>query len=365
MPRSELILFTPGPVRIPRIVAEHLSDPPCNYHRQDAFRAMFAETEADLKSLIGIRDPGAYFATLLTATGTGANEACLLALEGLGKGCIVRNGFFGARAADQAEQNGIDCVVLDFPDDRPIDPDDLAAKLDHHSDLRWLFYISHETRVGMVNPTVEIGRVCKQRGLTVGADIISSAYAYALDIEEAQIDLAVASSAKALMAAPGIGIVFVRREAVPALTKARRSRGYYLDLIAEYEKQSAESQTRFAQPVALHAAVRAACSHLKAVGMERHMGRIQDQSDEIRLHLESLDVPSLLDARYRSGVAVNYRLPGSMRYREFADKIVAQGYYLLYGIPGDDTHFQVSTIGDLQAEHVQGLKGALSQVLAT
>ena len=38
----ELTLFTPGPVRIPSRVAHALAHPPCNYHRQDAFTAMFA-----------------------------------------------------------------------------------------------------------------------------------------------------------------------------------------------------------------------------------------------------------------------------------------------------------------------------------
>ena len=83
--RPELILFTPGPVRVPPLVAEYLARPPCNYHRQDAFRAMFTETERDLKRLVGIRDHAAYFATHLIATGTGANEACLYALEQIGR----------------------------------------------------------------------------------------------------------------------------------------------------------------------------------------------------------------------------------------------------------------------------------------
>ena len=34
---ADPILFTPGPVRTPPLVAESLSRPPCNYHRQDAF----------------------------------------------------------------------------------------------------------------------------------------------------------------------------------------------------------------------------------------------------------------------------------------------------------------------------------------
>ena len=85
----ELVLLTPGPVRIPERVANALSNPPCNYHRQEAFTSMFVETERMLKQLIGIEQPDAYFATVMTATGTGANEACMLAFEHLGKGLVL------------------------------------------------------------------------------------------------------------------------------------------------------------------------------------------------------------------------------------------------------------------------------------
>src|SRR5207253_2322683 len=112
MTRPKLILFTPGPVRMLPLVADYLADPPCNYHRQEGFRAMFAETEADLKALAGIKHPEAYFATQIISTGTGANEACLQAFEGLGKGLILSNGFFGARLIDQAVQDGIAHISL-------------------------------------------------------------------------------------------------------------------------------------------------------------------------------------------------------------------------------------------------------------
>ena len=67
-------------MRVPPAVTRALADPPCNYHRQDAFRALRADIERDVIALLGIRDAAAYHATVLTATGTGANEACLLAL---------------------------------------------------------------------------------------------------------------------------------------------------------------------------------------------------------------------------------------------------------------------------------------------
>lgn len=362
MRAADLILFTPGPVRIPPLVAEYLARPPCNYHRQDAFSAMFAETERELKRLVGIRSPDAYFATQLTATGTGANEACLLALEPLGKGLVASNGFFAARVVDQARQNGIDIAVLEGPADRPLDPDAIGAALDRDPSIRWVFFVSHETRAGLRNPFEDLGRACKQRGRMVAADAISSAYAYPIDVEASQVDLVTASSAKAIMAAPGIGIVLTRKEAVPALAAAGKPRGYYLDVVAEYRKQSAEQQPRFAQPVALHAALRAACLTLAERGIEAHMARIQRQMQALIDHLAKLDIHPLLDGRYRSNIAVNFRLPAGMPYSDFSRRMEQQGYFCLYGIPGDQSHFQLSTIGDLSDDHIAGAQAALSRV---
>jgi 2-aminoethylphosphonate-pyruvate transaminase len=364
MSAADLILFTPGPVRIPPLVADYLARPPCNYHRQDAFTAMFGETERDLKRLLGVRSPDAYFATQLTATGTGVNEGCMLALEGLGKGLIASNGYFGARAIEQARQNRIEIAVVEGPPDRPLDPSAIAAALDRDPAIRWVFFVSHETRAGLPNPLEEIGRVCKQRGRMVAADAISSAYAYPIDLEASQIDLVTASSAKAIMAAPGLGIVLTRREAVPALAAVARPRGYYLDVIAEYKKQSSEGQPRFAQPVALHAALRAACMVLTERGIAAHMARIQRQMQALIDHLAALGVQPMLGPAERSNIAVNFRLPVGMLYSEFSRRMEALGYFCLYGIPGDQSHFQLSTIGDLTDAHVAGVCGALTRVLA-
>ena len=363
--RSDLILFTPGPVRIPPIVAEYLARPPCNYHRQEAFRAMFAETEQALKRLVGIQQPDEWFATHLTGTGTGANEAVMLALEPLGRGLIATNGFFGARAIDQAQQNGMDISVLTGPEDQPLDPEAICQVLDYDPAIRWVFFVSHETRTGLKNPLEAIGAAVKARGRMVAADVISSAFAYPIDLEAAQIDLATASSAKAVMAAPGIGVVFTRKSSVPELAALARPRGYYLDVVAEFKKQSAELQPRFAQPVVLHAALRAATLHLERVTIAGHMDRIQRQMKSLVDHLAGIGVEPLLDAAHRSNIAINFRLPNGLTYAEFSRRMEEEGYFCLYGIPGDPTHFQLSTIGDLSDEHIAGVQGALNRVLAT
>ncbi|MDB4962777.1 MAG: phnW [Myxococcales bacterium] len=363
MQRTEPILLTPGPVRTPPLVAEYLSQPPCNYHRQDAFSTMFAETERDLKQLVGIKAADAYFATILTTTGTGANEACLFALEPLGKGLIANNGFFGARVVDQARQNHIEHTVFEGPTDRPLDPNAIVAALERDPSIKWVFFVSHETRTGLVNPFEAISRACKERGLHVAADAISSAFAYQIDIEGSQADLVTASSAKAIMAAPGLGIVFTRKASVAALEAVGPRRGYYFDVIAEYRKQSTEKQPRFAQPVALHAALRAACTYLGWQGIEAHMERIQRQMRMLIDHLKALDIHPMLDASFRSNIAVNFRLPVGMPYKTFSARMEELGYFCLYGVPGDSTHFQLSTIGYLSDEDIQGVQTALSRVL--
>lgn len=362
----DLILFTPGPVRIPPLVAEYLHSPPCNYHRQDAFSRMFADTERDLKKLIGIKNPDQYFATIMTATGTGANEACMLAMQPLGKGLLASNGYFGDRAVSQAKQNGFDVTVITSAHDRPLDPQAFAAALDADPSIKWVWFVSHETRAGLRNPFEEIGRVCKQRGKFIAADGISSAYAYPIDIEASGIDLVTASSAKAIMAAPGLGIVFTKKDSVAALEAAgggKKPHGYYLDVIAEYKKQSAELQPRFAQPVVLHAALRAACMHLQEKGgIEVHMARIQRQMADLITHLAGLGIKPLLDEQFRSNIAVNFSLPVGLPYSAFAKTMEERGFFCLYGIPGDQSHFQLSTIGYLSDSDIEAAKTALSEV---
>ncbi|HUQ06078.1 MAG TPA: aminotransferase class V-fold PLP-dependent enzyme [Kofleriaceae bacterium] len=359
-----LTLFTPGPVEIPAIVTQHLIDPPCNYHRQDEFKAMFAANQRDLKALVGLARPDDYSVTFLLASGTGTNEACLRALAALGPGVIIENGFFGQRLVEQARRSAIDHVVYRAPHDRPLDVARLDEFLAGHRALRWAYVVSHETRATLRNPLTAIAQVCKRRGLRVGADCVSSAFAYALSLEAAGVDLAVATTSKALMAVPGLGIVFARNDAMAELRTAARGDTYYLDLVGEHDKQAKELAPRFGQPVQLHAAVRGACLHLRGVGIDAHMRRIREQLAHVTRHLASLGVEALLAPEHRGWVAGNFLLPPGMLYPELTQRMAAQGFYILYGAIEDPRQFQVCTMGHLTAADVDGVEAAFTRVLA-
>jgi len=164
------------------------------------------------------------------------------------------------------------------------------------------------------------------------------------------------------MAAPGLGIVFTKKDSVPTLAAVSKPHGYYLDVIAEYKKQSAELQPRFAQPVVLHAALRAACTFLMEKGIEAHMARIQRQMKSLTDHLATLGIKPLMDERYRSNIAVNFSLPVGLTYSAFSKTMEERGFFCLYGIPGDQSHFQLSTIGHLTDADIEAAKAALSEV---
>lgn len=362
--RKNLTLVTPGPVKIPELIHEYLVNPPCNYHRQEGFGVMFDENQRDLKQLLGIRDPNAFFITVLLASGTGTNEACMRALGVLGKGLILRNGFFGQRLVDQCTRTGIDHDVYDAPEDRPLDVAALSDFLASNAHkYKWAYFVSHETRATLKNPLEEIGRTLKANGLVVGADCVSSAFAYKLDLEEAQLDLAVATTSKALMAVPGLGLVLCRHTVMAALKAAGKADAYYLDLVGEYDKQKKERAPRFGQPVELHAAMRAACIHLLQVGIDNHHKRIQAQMLELIGHLRTLGVTALLDDRYRSNVVVNFTLPPGLEYPEFQTLMAREGFYVLYGLIEDPSMFQLCTMGDLTDLDLAGLKAAFNKVL--
>jgi 2-aminoethylphosphonate-pyruvate transaminase len=362
--RKNLTLVTPGPVKIPSIIHEYLVNPPCNYHRQEGFGVMFDENQRDLKQLMGIKDPSAFFITHLLASGTGTNEATMRAMAVLGKGLILRNGFFGQRLVDQCTRTGIEHDVFDSPDDRPLDVAALNDFLTSNANkYKWAYFVSHETRATLKNPLEQIGQTLKKHGLVVGADCVSSAFAYKLDLEDAQLDFAVFTTSKALMAVPGLGLVLCRHTVMAALKAAGKAEAYYLDLVGEYEKQKKERAPRFGQPVELHAAVRGACIHLLQVGIENHHKRIQSQMIELINYLKGLGVTALLEDKYRSNVVVNFTLPSGLEYTEFQTLMAREGFYVLYGLIEDPSMFQLCTMGDLTDLDLAGLKAAFNKVL--
>ena len=79
------------------------------------------------------------------------------------------------------------------------------------------------------------------------------------------------------------------------------------------------------------------------MGIASHYERIQRQMATLIQHLAALGIRPLLDDAFRSNIAVNFRLPVGMPYTQFSKQMEELGFFCLYGIPGDQSHFQLST----------------------
>jgi aspartate aminotransferase-like enzyme len=202
---------------------------------------------------------------------------------------------------------------------------------------------------------------------------MSAAYAYALPRVPA-VTAWVTSSAKGINAVPGLGIVVVRRAWAERQARVRAEPGprgavWYLDVIEEYASQYEMRRPRFAQSLPLYAALDGACAQWWGTGdgvaegavpapMLAHQARIQRQLTRIVAAVEEL-YPPILPQMWGAGVVRNLRLPTGRRYEEFAQAMRRRGYFLLCGVPDDDSHVQASTMGSVTDDEVAGLIAAL------
>ena len=159
---------------------------------------MFAGDERDPESASpGSGNPDAYCSrSRCTATGTGANEACLLALEPLVKG-LVANTVSSPRASSirGGAPERIDITVLESPGTARSITDAIAAALDRDPSIQ-VGCSSSATRNAPACAPVRGDRAASASSAVAwfAADAISSAYAVPIDVDASQIDLVPLSS---------------------------------------------------------------------------------------------------------------------------------------------------------------------------
>ena len=105
-----------------------------------------------------------------------------------------------------------------------VDPDDVAAALRPDTVLVSIILANNE--VGTVQPTEEIGRTCRERGVLFHTDAVQAPGRLALDSVVANADL-MALSAHKFYGPKGVGVLYVRRDTplIPAITGGDHERG--------------------------------------------------------------------------------------------------------------------------------------------
>ncbi|GJH08962.1 2-aminoethylphosphonate aminotransferase [Caballeronia novacaledonica] len=345
-----MLLLNPGPVTLSERVRKSLLQTDL-CHREPEFFDLQDEARKRLVAAYEL-DPAVWSAVLMTGSGTAAVESMIAGLvpEG-GRLLVVENGVYGDRIAQIAKQYGIEYEVAKYEWMQAPDIDAIIARLDSKPFTN-VAIIHHETTTGRLNAIDQLSRACKERGIGLLLDAVSSFGAEAIDFDGGGIAAIAATANKCLHGVPGAAFVIARRD---ALAKAA-SRNYYLG-IARLAKLQDERNTPFTPSVhAYYALVEALREFEEEGGWRARHARYAKLAEQVRAGLAALGIESALSPEESSVVLRAYRLPAGVTYETLHDSLKAKGFVIYAGQGGLSKElFRISTMGALDANDMDRL----------
>ncbi len=118
----------------------------------------------------------------------------------------------------QSVYNDVEVDYIPFDENGFINPDDFLPKFKPNTRL---VVVNHGSNViGTIQPIKEIGKMCKERGITFLVDASQTAGKIPIDIEDANVDVIAFTGHKSLLGPTGIGGLYVKDDVVIKHTRA-------------------------------------------------------------------------------------------------------------------------------------------------
>jgi len=276
-------LFTPGPTPVPEDVLLRLAAP-LIHHRHPEFRALLERVQMNLRTVFQTREP----VLTLTASGTGAMEACVVNLLSAGDTVIaVNGGKFGKRWGEIATRYGVRVVECTVPWGDVVQPSQMEEVLRLHPGATAVYLTQSETSTGAATDIRVMSEVIHTHSdALVCVDGISSIGAHELRFDAWGIDACITGSQKGLMIPPGLAFVALSAKARKAMEQASLPR-FYFDLgvaLAAAKK----NDTPWTPAISLVAALDAALLHMIEEGMEEIWKRHRRLALGLRAGIEAM-----------------------------------------------------------------------------
>ncbi|CAB3758693.1 2-aminoethylphosphonate aminotransferase [Paraburkholderia solisilvae] len=346
-----MLLLNPGPVTLStRVRNSLLQTDLC--HRESEFFDLQDEARARLLQLYGL-DPSQWAAVLMTGSGTAAVESMVAALvPDAGKLLVIENGVYGERITQIATQYRIAHTVAKHEWMQAPDVARIAAALDADRSITHVAAIHHETTTGRLNDLRALATVCRERGVRLLVDGVSSFGAEAIDFADMTLAAVAATANKCLHGVPGAAFVIVRRDALAVAA----SRTYYLDL-ARLARLQDQRNTPFTPSVhAYYALVEALRELADEGGWSARHARYAALAEQVRAGLAARGMASVLAPHESSVVLRAYRLPAGVSYPHLHDALKSRGFVIYAGQGGLSAElFRISTMGDIHAADIERL----------
>ncbi|HTY78457.1 MAG TPA: 2-aminoethylphosphonate--pyruvate transaminase [Candidatus Bathyarchaeia archaeon] len=360
-PRREPWLLTPGPLTTSRTVKEAMLR---DWGSRDVeFIKLNARVRERLVELAG--GQGTHACVPLQGSGTFIVEAMLgTFVPPAGKVAVLVNGAYGKRMVRIAEYLGRACVVLETPEDTPVSPAALDARLAADPSISHVVVVQCETTSGILNPVEKVAAVTARHGRRLLVDAMSAFGALPLDAARVPYDALVASSNKCLEGVPGVGFAIAR---VAALEGARgHAHSLSFDLHDQWVVMEKTGQWRFTPPTHVLAALdQALAEHAGEGGTAGRGARYANNCRVLVAGLRGLGFETLLPDALQAPIIVTVRMPADPRFNfeSFYDRLSRRGYVIYPGKLTVADSFRIGCIGRLGEAEMRGVLVAIRIIL--
>lgn len=260
---DNLILFSVGPVEIDPEIRRIGADP-LPYFRTEEFSDMNRRMASMIKQTVHAEDHSQV--VFLTASGTGAMEAAVINTFAQGdRLLVIVGGAFGRRFADICRLHGLEHTVLELKQGQALSEKDL--QLYRGKGFTGLLVNAHETSTGVLYDLPMIGQFCRQEGLLLIVDAISSFLADLYYMRQWNIDVTILSTQKALGLPPGLSMLVVDGRTVERM-RGRRAPSYYFNLNSYFDNMR-RGQTPFTPAVGILLQLRRRLEQIEQQGVDK------------------------------------------------------------------------------------------------
>ena len=361
MPNRDPWLLTPGPLTTSATVKEAMLH---DWGSRDrAFIAINRHMRERVVELAGA--VGSHVAVPLQGSGTFAVEAMLgNFVPPNGRLLLLINGSYGKRMARICDYYRRNYKVLEWAEDRPVDPAAVAKALAEDPAIGHVAVVHCETTSGILNPLAEIGAVVAKAGRRLLVDAMSAFGAIAVDAREIPFDALAASSNKCLEGVPGLGLVICQEEALAA-TKGN-SPSLALDLFDQWQAMEKTGQWRFTPPIHCIVAFDQALKEHEAEGGIAGRGRRYRENCRILIEgMRRLGFETLLPDRLQAPIIVTFHMPADPKFvfETFYDGLRERGFVIYPGKLTVADSFRIGCIGRLGTAEMQGALAAVEAVM--
>jgi aspartate aminotransferase-like enzyme len=326
--REDALLMTPGPTRIPERVL--LASHRVLHHRTPEFSDVLDETFDLIRPFFG-----AASADVLPvhATGRAAMEGAITNFFAPGDAVVACcNGSFGEMWAEFAESYGLDVRRVCEDWEHSVDPAVVEAAL-AGGGVRGVLCTHSDTSTAVLNPIAQIAAVARSHGSLILVDGISSVGGAPFSFDAWDLDFAVTSSQKCLMASPGLSFAVVGERAWQAVERSPFPKNYLSFEAIRSTLARDRAETPGTTPVSLVLQVREGLRMLTEEGLDHVFERHAEMAERVRTGTRALGF-GLLGAgiHERSPTLTALTVPDGVDANAYRVKVRGGGVQIAVGL---------------------------------